>query len=270
MRFGLDMAQHRLEWDDLLGQVRFAEEAAFDGAWIFDHFQPLYGQGPGPCMEAWTLLAALAASTERIRLGALVTGMTYRHPSVLAAEVVTVDQVSQGRLEFGIGAGWFEPEHRELGIELPPVGERVDRFEEGLQVIVDLLTTDDATFEGEHFQLRGATIRPRPVQQPHPPVWIGASGPRMLGIVARLADVWHTFGSPAEVARLSKRLDEKMAQVGRDPSEVARAASLSIEDGWDEVRREVDAYADVGVSYLVVGWPGGGRARVEEFVERFL
>jgi F420-dependent oxidoreductase-like protein len=264
------MAQHRLEWDDLLARVRFAERSGFDGAWIFDHFQPLYGEGPGPCMEAWTLLSALAASTERIRLGALVTGMTYRHPAVLAAEVVTVDHVSGGRLEFGIGTGWFEPEHRELGIDLPPVGERVDRFEEGLQVIVELLTTNGASFEGEHFQLRGATILPRPVQQPHPPVWIGASGPRMLGIVARVADVWHTFGSPAEIARLSRTLDEKIAGAGRDPSHVARATSLSIEGSWDAIRAEVDAYAEVGVSYLVVGWPSEGQSRVEAFVERFL
>jgi alkanesulfonate monooxygenase SsuD/methylene tetrahydromethanopterin reductase-like flavin-dependent oxidoreductase (luciferase family) len=108
MRFGLDVAQHQLTWPELLERVRFAEEAGFDGAWIFDHFKPLYGDPTGPCMEAWTLLAALAASTERIRLGALVTGVTYRHPSILAAESVTVDHVSNGRLEIGMGAAWFE------------------------------------------------------------------------------------------------------------------------------------------------------------------
>jgi probable F420-dependent oxidoreductase len=212
----------------------------------------------------------MAASTDRIRLGTLVTGMTYRHPSVLAAEVVTVDRVSNGRLELGIGAGWYEEEHAELGIELPPRGERVERFEEGLEVIVRLMTDDDVDFDGRHFQLRGATILPRPVQQPHPPVWIGASGPRMLGIVARFADAWHTFGSPGEVARLSASLDEKIVAAGRAPSDVARASSLSIEGGWDDIRREIDAYAEAGVSYLVVGWPGGGQERVEEFVERFL
>ena len=114
MRLGLDVAQHHLEWDELLRRVRFAEEAGFDGAWVFDHFQALYGARRGPCMEAWTLLAALAASTERIRLGALVTGVTYRHPSILATEAVTVDQVSNGRLEMSLGAAWMEDEHREL------------------------------------------------------------------------------------------------------------------------------------------------------------
>ena len=270
MRFGLETAQHRLEWDDLVARFQWAEQVGFDGAWVFDHFQPLYGEGPGPCMEAWTLLAGLAASTDRIRLGALVTGMTYRHPSVLAAEVVTVDHMSGGRLEFGIGAGWYDPEHHELGIELPPVGERVDRFEEGVQVIVRLMTEDNVHLDGDHFQLRGATILPRPVQQPHPPVWIGASGPRMLGIVARVADVWHTFGSPAEVARLSQVLDEKLAEAGRASSAVARATSISVEGSWDDVRRQVDAYAAAGVSYLVVQWPTEGQRRVEGFVERFL
>ena len=108
MRLGLDVAQHHLEWDEVLKRVRFAEEAGFDGAWVFDHFKALYGGREGPCMEAWTLLAALAASTERIRLGALVTGVTYRHPSILATEAVTVDNVSGGRLEMSLGAAWME------------------------------------------------------------------------------------------------------------------------------------------------------------------
>src|SRR5205823_4852760 len=117
MWFGLDVAQHHLEWDEILRRVRFAEEAGFDGAWVFDHFRPLYpnpatGDWSGPCMEAWTLLAGLAAATNRIRLGALVTGVTYRHPSVLVAEAVTVDHISRGRLELGIGAAWQEAEHR--------------------------------------------------------------------------------------------------------------------------------------------------------------
>ena len=138
MRFGLDVAQHWLEWDEILRRVRFAEEAGFDGAWVFDHFKPNYadpstGERNGPCMEAWTLLAALAAATERIRLGALVTGVTYRHPSILATEAVTVDQVSRGRLELGIGAAWHEAEHRELGVAFPPRKERYERLEEAVQ-----------------------------------------------------------------------------------------------------------------------------------------
>ena len=270
MRFGIDAAQHRLDWDDLAARVRWAEDAGFDGAWLFDHFKPMYGEGPGPCMEAWTLLAALAASTERIRLGALVTGMTYRHPSVLATEAVTVDHVSNGRLELGLGAGWFEEEHVELGIDFPAIRERIDRFEEALQVIRLLLTEDEARLDGTHYPLRGATVLPRPVQRPTPPVWIGASGPRMLGLVGRHADVWHTFGPPEHLVRLGQAVDAAASDAGRDPAAIARSSSLSIDGDWDDVRRAIDGYAEIGVSYLVVGWPGEGRPRVEQFVERFL
>jgi alkanesulfonate monooxygenase SsuD/methylene tetrahydromethanopterin reductase-like flavin-dependent oxidoreductase (luciferase family) len=196
--------------------------------------------------------------------------MTYRHPSVLAAEAVTVDHVSRGRLEFAIGAAWFEEEHRELGIDYPPDGERIDRFEEGVELVRLLLTQDDVHFDGDHYRLQGATVLPRPVQQPYPPLWIGASGPRMLGIVARYADVWHTFGPPLHIAQLAKVLDEKMAGAGRDPSAVMRASSLSIDGRWDDVRREIEGYADAGVGYLVVSWPGDGQERVAEFVQQFL
>ena len=146
MRFGLDVSQHQLQWPQILERVRYAEQAGFDGAWVFDHFKPLYGDPGGPCMEAYTLMSALAASTERIRLGALVTGVTYRHPSILATEAATIDQVSSGRLELSLGAAWFEQEHRELGIPFPPTRERFERLEEALQVIRLLLTEDGATF----------------------------------------------------------------------------------------------------------------------------
>src|SRR5919199_1555404 len=119
MRFGIDVSQHQLTWDELLARVRFAESAGFEGAWVFDHFKPLYGDPSGPCMEGWTLLAGLAAATTRIRLGTLVTGVTYRHPSLLAAEITTVDNIAAGRLEIGLGAAWNEHEHRELGFDFP-------------------------------------------------------------------------------------------------------------------------------------------------------
>ncbi|MFN2503929.1 MAG: LLM class flavin-dependent oxidoreductase [Acidimicrobiales bacterium] len=175
MRIGIDVSQHQLSWDELLARVRFAEDAGFDGAWVFDHFKVLYGPSDGPCFEAWTLLAALAAATSRIRLGPLVTGVTYRHPSILAAEVVTVDHVSGGRVELAIGAAWFGQEHEELGLDFPRPGERMDRLDEALQVMTALMTEDGASFEGCHYRLRNATYRPRPVQQPHPPIWMRMS-----------------------------------------------------------------------------------------------
>jgi F420-dependent oxidoreductase-like protein len=266
MRFGLDVSQHQLTWQELFDRVGFAEGAGFEGAWLFDHFKALYGDPKGPCMEGWTLLAALAASTQKIRLGTLVTGITYRHPSVLAAEAVTVDHVSNGRVELAVGAAWFEQEHRELGIPFPPVPERVTRLEEAIQVMKLLMTEDGARFDGRYYSLDGATYRPRPVQQPHPPIWIGARGARrMLPLVGRYADGWHTFGNVDDLKRMSAIVDQHARAADRDPASILRASSLSISESWDEVRRRTDDLRAAGFDYLVVSWPSEGRARMEEF-----
>jgi F420-dependent oxidoreductase-like protein len=271
MQLGIDVSQHQLTWDELVSRVRLGEQAGFDGAWVFDHFKPLYGDPGGPCLEAWTLLSGLAASTESIRLGALVTGVTYRHPSVLAASAVTVDQVSGGRLELGLGAAWFDREHRELGIPFPPPGERGRRLEEAIQVMRLLMTGDDVSFAGRYYSLDGASYNPEPVQKPAPPLWIGASGPRgTWPIAARHADVWHTFGDPGALRRKAEIGDRHAEAAGRDPSEIRRATTLSISEPWDEVRRRVDETRDLGFSYLTVSWPSEGRARLEEFVEKVM
>jgi F420-dependent oxidoreductase-like protein len=268
MRLGLDVAQHQLEWTELLRRARFAEDAGFDGVWVFDHFKALYGDPTGPCLEGWTLLAALAASTERVRLGTLVTGMTYRHPSILATEAVTIDHVSGGRLEVAVGAAWHEGEHRALGIPFPPTRERAERLEEGIQVMRLLMTDDGATFEGRYYRLQDATYRPRPVQQPHPPIWVGAGGERLtIPIAARRADVWHGFGSVDTLRRGTRVLDEHAEKAGRDPGSILRATSLSISEPWDEVRRTAESVRELGIGYLVVDWPSEGWGRVEEFVE---
>lgn len=271
MRVGLDVSQHQLTWDALVERVRFAEEAGFDGAWVFDHFKPLYGDPSGPCLEAWTSLAALAACTSTIRLGVLVTGVTYRHPSILAAEAVTVDHVSGGRLELGMGAAWHEGEHRELGVAFPPASERARRLEEAVQVVRLLTTENGAHFNGAFYRLAGASYNPKPVQRPHPPLWIGASGARaMLPIAGRHADVWHSSGSPAQLADKARVVNEHAERVGRDPKDILRATWLSLSEPWDEVRATIDALRDVGVGYLNVSWPSEGRARLEEFVERVM
>ena len=267
MELGLDCTQHQLSWDGLKERVLYAESAGFDGAWVFDHFKPLYGDPSGPCLESWTLLAGLAAVTERIRLGPLVTGVTYRHPSMLAAEVVTVDHISHGRVELAIGAAWFEDEHVELGIDFPPVPERARRLEEAIHVMKLLMTEDNASFKGGHYCLSGATFNPKPVQRPHPPVWIGADGEKvMLPLVARVADVWHGFGSVQELTRKSRLIDQYAEAAGRDPSSIGRSTSLSISEPWDEVRARAKDLSDAGFSYLTVDWPGEGRERVDEFV----
>lgn len=271
MRLGMETSQHRLDWTELLDRVRFGEKAGFDGAWIFDHFKALYGEGPGPCLEGWTLLGALGAATSSIRLGTLVTGITYRHPSVLAAEAVTVDHVSNGRLELAVGASWFEQEHRELGIPFPPAGERVERLEEAIEVMRLLMTTDGATFKGRHYRLDGATYRPRPVQQPSPPLWIGGSGERrMLPLVGRVADAWHCFASPSEFARKWAIVASHAEKAGRDPQSFLRSTNLSLSEPWGEVRRRAEAARDSGIGYLVCSWPSEGRGRMEEFVDKVM
>lgn len=271
MRFGIDVAQQRVEWDELVSRVRLGEELGFDGAWGFDHFQPMYGDGPGNCFEGITTLAALAAQTSTIRLGLLVTGVTYRHPSILAAEAVTIDHASHGRLELSLGAAWFEGEHRALGIDFPPPAQRFDRLEDAVQIILRLMTGDRVSYDGHQVSLCDAQLRPRPVQQPHPPLWIGGSGPRRtLPIAGRWADVWHSFGSPEFLRERSARLDRLAEEAGRDPGDILRAASLSISEPLDEVRRTVAAWQQAGFGYLVVGWPGEGHQRVEEFASTVL
>ena len=271
MRFGIDVSQHQLTWEEITKRVAFAEEAGFDGAWVFDHYKAMYGDPTGPCMEGWSLLAALAATTKRIRLGALVTGVTYRHPSILATQAATVDVISGGRLEMSLGAAWFQPEHTELGIPFPRNGQRARRLEEAAQVVRLLFTEDRANFDGRYYELNDASYYPKPVQKPHPPIWIGAGGRQLtLPIAGRQADVWHGFGSPAQFRKMSEIVDRSAEEAGRDPSEITRATSLSISEPWDEVIEHAEAAREVGVGYLNVSWPGDGQSRVEEFVEKVM
>ncbi len=272
MRFGLDISQHQLSWEELVARARLAEDAALDGVWVFDHFKALYGDPKGPALEAWTLLAGLARETSRVRLGTLVTGMTHRHPSVLATEVVTVDHLSGGRVECAIGAAWNEPEHRELGIPFPPTSERLDRLEEGIQILRLLFTQEDVNFDGRAYQLEGATYRPKPAQQPHPPIWVGGEGrKRTLPIVGRFADAWHGWASDAtELAALNAIIDGAAEEAGRDPASILRASSLSISEPWDEVKAAYEWMHSGGIGYLVIDWPTEGQGRLEEFLERIL
>jgi F420-dependent oxidoreductase-like protein len=266
MRFGIDVAQQRLSFDQIVDHVRLGEELGFDGAWGFDHLVPMYGEGPGECFEGMTTLAALATATSRIRLGLMVTGVTYRHPSVLAAQAVTVDHASHGRLELALGAAWFEREHHQFGVEFPPLGERFDRLEDTLEIITRLATGDVVSYEGHHFSLDEAQMRPVPVQRPHPAIWIGGTGlRRTLPLAARYADVWHGYGNPEQLTELSARLDELAVASGRDPASIKRATSLSLSEPDDVVRANIEAMAGAGISYLHCGWPSEGRGRVETF-----
>jgi len=270
MRFGLDVAQQRLPWHEVVSRVQFAEDLGFDGAWGFDHFQPMYGEGPGETFEGMTTLAALAGVTSQIRLGLLVTGATYRHPSVLAAQALTIDHASQGRLELSLGAAWFEKEHLELGIPFPTTPERFDLLEDALEIVTRLFTGEVVSYIGRRESLHDAQLRPLPVQKPHPPIWVGGSGPRRtLPLVARYADVWHAWGSPNSLQETNRRLDDLAAEAGRDPFSIMRASSLSLDD-LDTARKHAAKWHDAGYGYLVCGWPEAGRGQIEGFARDVL
>jgi probable F420-dependent oxidoreductase len=264
MEFGLDIAQQRMGFDEVVSRARFAEDLGFTGVWGFDHFVPMYGEGPGECFDGMSTLAVLAGVTSRIRLGLMVAGVTYRHPSVFAHQCNTIDHASHGRLDIGLGNAWFEPEHNALGIDFPGTGERFDLLEDQLEIIRRLSTGDEVSYAGKHVSLSGARMRPVPVQAPHPPIWIGGTGPkRTMPLVARYASYWHAFGgfTADQVARMA----DLCAEAGRDPSDVTRVASLSLDGSPDEIRREVDRQQAAGIGYLYCGWPGAGRDQVERF-----
>lgn len=243
-------------WSDVLAVVHHAEATGWDGAYVADHFMGSGGEfGPDttPNLEATGAIAALAASTERLRLGSLVFGNTYRHPAVLANWAATVDHVSGGRLVLGIGAGWQENEHQQYGIELPAPKERLDRFEEACQVILGLLREERSTLDGRHYRLDGAVAEPKPVQQPLP-LLIGGKGDRMMGIVARHADEWNMWGLPEAIAERTALLERRCEAIGRDPATIARSAQALVMLTDD--RAEADAFvAGTGGRAAVAGPP---------------
>ncbi|HUG16535.1 MAG TPA: LLM class flavin-dependent oxidoreductase, partial [Thermomicrobiales bacterium] len=208
-RFGICIDQN-LTWDETVKRWQYYERLGFDSIWDCDHYvQP--SQPQGPYFEGWTLLAALATVTERARIGVLVSCNTFRHPALLAKQAVVVDHVSNGRLDLGIGAGWYVPEHQMFGIDFPEPKELVARFREAVELVDQFLRNDTTTYDGTYYQLASAPNRPGPVQQPRPPLVLGAHGPRMLGIVAEYADTWNSHGTVAELGERNRILDEHCA-----------------------------------------------------------
>jgi len=229
----------------------------FEHAWLFDHFAPIHGDVTGPCLEGWTLLAALAAQTSRLRLGLMVTGNTYRHPAVLANMAATVDVVSNGRLDLGIGAGWNEYEHQSMGIPLYAPGERIRRLGEACALMKQLFTQPVTDFDGRYYQLKQARCEPKPVQKPHPPFVIGGGGEQLtLRIVAEHADIWNFPGVRAPVEEFVHKvsvLHRHCESVGRDPSEIALSIQPMVDyDDLDVTRRTVQAFVDAGASHIVL------------------
>ena len=261
MRFAIKTSPQDTTWAEMLAVWQAADELdVFESGWTFDHFYPIFADSTGPCLEGWVTLTALAQATTRLRVGVLVTGMHYRHPAVLANMAATLDIVSNGRLELGIGAGWNEEESGAYGIELGSLKERSDRFEEACEVIVDLLTKTTTDFKGDHYTLTAARCEPKPVQRPHPPICIGGSGEkRTLRTAARWADHWNFAGGTVE-QWLAKRdvLHRHCADIGRDPSEIRTSTHLRLSPDGDPAsvvaaaKEFSDAGLDLGIVYLPV------------------
>ena len=269
LRFGIKVSQ-AATIDTLKEVWRLADEAGFDHCWNMDHFASLGGDDTLDIFEAWTALAGMAALTKRVRIGCSVTGNTYRHPGVLAKMATTVDHLSGGRLEFGIGAGWAENEHVMLGLPFGTRGDRADRLEETLKIVTSLWSEPTTTFSGKHYQLKDAIAEPKPVQRPHPPIWIGGSGPkRTLRLAAEYADVWNAAGGePEAVAAASAILDQHCADIGRDPAQIRRSVQIRVGEDTDAALRSVEEFARIGVTepLLVLNGPDF-LARAEKVAE---
>ena len=260
MRFAIKTRPEHQTWAQIRDVWVAADEVGlFESAWNWDHFYPLTEPYDGPNFEAWTMIAALAQATRRIRLGCQVTGMVYRHPAVLANMAATTDIISGGRLELGVGAGWNQMECDAYGIELPPLRERFDRFDEGVEAIISLLSNTLTSFDGRYVRLTDARCEPKPVQRPHPPITIGGRGrTRTLRTAARWAQQWNAITSdPQEWASLKQTLVEHCGAVGRDPGEITCSVNIRVE-GPDAISRAAGlaaAYRDAGADLAIMNLP---------------
>ena len=242
---------------------KIADEARFDHCWAMDHLATIGGIGDDrPIFDGWELLGGMATATSHVRIGLLVTGITYRNPALLAKIATTVDHLSGGRLEFGIGAAWAANEHEMYGIS--GLDHRVGLFSEGLQVMRSLWTEERTNFEGRYYTMRNAVANPKPVQKPYPPIWVGSGGPSMLKLTARHADVWNASGPAARhlegAVAGSQQLDEACAAIGRDPSEIRRSVQLPSGDEPSEIVDRVRRYHAAGFTEIIIMLSGGTMA----------
>lgn len=247
LKWGLQSSPQHVSYGEILQLWQRADALGYDSAWLFDHFMPITGERTGPCFEGWTLLTALAAQTHRLHVGCLVTGVIYRNPAVLAKMGATLDVVSGGRLELGIGAGWFEAETRAYGMPFPSVGERLSRLDEAIQVIRKLWTQDTSDFSGRHYTLTQARCEPKPVQKPTPTIWVGGQGEKVtLRIVAEQADGWDMDMLPLDVYDHKLFvLREHCERADRDPATVRKMIHFAGAIAADEreARQRTEALA---------------------------
>jgi F420-dependent oxidoreductase-like protein len=256
LRFGIKTAPQNTTYEDMLRVWLEADTVpVFEHAWLFDHFMPLGPDHTGPCLEGWTLLGAFAAQTRRLRVGLMVTGNTYRHPAVLANMGATVDIISHGRMDFGIGAGWNEIEHSAYGIPLYAPAERIGRLAEACEVIRRMWTETAPDFNGRYYQLKDAYCEPKPIQKPYPPFVIGGSGERLtLRVVAQYANIWNFAGGSTEDFRHKNEiLDSHCTAIGRDPATIERSVQLLINPkDLSETRDTVRSFIEAGATHLIL------------------
>jgi len=256
VRFGIKVAQMTGAYEGIRDAWLEADRLGFDTAWAHDH---LLNQNDlsAPEEEGWTILAALLALSKQIRGGLMVTANTFRHPGVLAKMVTTIDRISDGRVEVGLGAGWMVDEHEQYGIPLPPPGPRLQMLDEACQVMIALWTEPRATFEGRHYRLREAYHEPKPIQRPHPPLVIGGGGEKVtLRIVAKYANEWNFNGkTPEEFVHKQRVLAEHCAAVGRDPAEIERSVQFRAGPSAAEQIEVGRQYLAAGATHLVYTCP---------------
>ncbi len=286
MRFSLWPSSSQT-WADLQDAASHAAETGWDGVWLADHFMPNTTSGEGPVLECFTVLAGLATTIPRVRLGSLVAGNTYRHPAVLAKAAATLDHLSGGRAVLGLGAGWQENEHRAYGIELPDVKGRLGRLEEACEVLRRLLDDERTSFTGRYYRLVDAPLQPKPVQA-HLPLLVGGGGERVtLRIAARWADEWNTWGTPDHLAAKAQVLDRHCEAVGRDPKEITRSAQVivyldargqqvdrpmpKVSGSVAQLQDLMGAYLEAGVGeFILPDWNLGTGSARRELMDRFL
>jgi len=247
MRFALMLEpQQGLTYLEQLEIARLAESLGFEALFRSDHYRSFPGPADKPTTDAWTVLAGLARETQRIRLGTLVSPVTFRHPGSFAKVVTTVDEMSGGRIEVGVGAGWNDPEHSQLGLPFPEIRERADLMEDELAILHGLWEEPDGwSFDGHQVSVKDASFNPKPIQRPHPPIIVGGEGrPRSLRLAARYADEYNMSSSgPEQCSEAFGRLDVECRKIGRDPATISRSAMVGFLIGADEpeLQRRVHA-----------------------------
>lgn len=294
IRFGCSLPQNTADYN-LVKQVALeCEKLGFDSVWMYDHFYP-YGEHPHrPCYEIWTTLSALAGVTSKIRLGTLVLCNSFRYPSIVAKMTSILDNISKGRLEFGIGAGWFKPEFESYGISFSNSTSRIESLREGIQIIKKMWTEEEVTYRGKYHSVQSAYNNPKPIQKPHPPVWVGGTDPAVMRIAAEFANGWnigfYPSNTPEGFSRKVRTLERYCRELGRDPNQLLKSwhgqviiaetqsdvektvaklkpSNMSMDEynvariigTPDECYEQIKRYAELGASYFMINF-----AEVEE------